>query len=210
MKKSKTKFGKFMNKFWDIVWRDNTPKGWIISIIFLFLIIKFVFFPLMNLVTGTALPLVIVESCSMYHDKNLVSNYDIWWEDHTIKYFELGITKEIFKEFKFRKGFTKGDILFVTGTKPEKINLGDVIIFESTYSSPIIHRVIEITKSEEKYTFSTIGDNNNGQLVIEKNIPEENIIGKAQARIGPYIGWIKLIFFEPLRAPSERGFCDEN
>jgi len=210
MKKSESKFKKFLNKFWNIVWKDNSPKGWIISIVFLFIIIKFIFFPLMNLITGTALPLVIVESCSMYHDKNIFSDQDNWWEEHDLKYLRLGITKEIFKDFKFTKGFTKGDILFVTGIKPEKVEIGDVIIFESTYSAPIIHRVVNIKEQEGEYSFSTIGDNNNGQLAVEKSIPEDKIIGKAQARIGPYIGWIKLIFFEPLRPHSERGFCEEN
>jgi len=210
MKDTPGKFKKIIKRFWNIVWRDNSPKGWIISILFLFIVIKLIFFPVLNLITGTTLPLVIVESCSMYHEKNIFSNYDLWWEDHDTKYFRLGITKELFREFNFNKGFTKGDILFVTGVKSEKIEIGDVIIFESDYSSPIIHRVISIAKSEDSYTFSTIGDNNNGQLTIEKSIPEEKIIGKARARIGPYLGWVKLIFFEPLRPSSEKGFCKEN
>jgi hypothetical protein len=208
--KSKNKLKKFLNKFWQIVWKDNSPKGWIISIIFLFIIIRFVFFPLLNLITGTTLPLVIVESCSMYHDKNIFSDYNLWWTNHDSKYSQLSITQENFKQFDFHKGFTKGDILFVTGVKPEKVEIGDVIIFTSSYSSPIIHRVIKITEENGKYFFSTIGDNNNGQLSIEKNIPQEAIIGKANLRIAPYLGWIKLIFFESLKPVSERGVCEEN
>jgi len=210
MKKEKKTFKKFWEKFWNIVWKDNSFKGWVISILFLFILIKLIFFPLMNLITGTALPLVIVESCSMYHEGNLFSDYDQWWINHESKYSQLEITKQEFENFKMNNGFTKGDILFVTGIRPEKIKIGDIIIFESDYSSPIIHRVIKIKEIDGQFYYETIGDNNNGQLSLEKNIPEKNVIGKAQSRIAPYLGWIKLIFFEPLKPLSERGTCEEN
>ena len=78
------KFKNFWKKFWFIVWKDNSLKGWIISILFLFIVIKFIFFPLLNLVTGTTLPLAIVESCSMHHKGNIFSNFDNWWERHDV------------------------------------------------------------------------------------------------------------------------------
>lgn len=209
-KKPKNKFRKFWDKFWFIVWKDNSLKGWIISIIFLFIVIKFIFFPLLEIATGTALPLVIVESCSMYHDGNMLSDYDEWWENHETKYDEVGISKEQFENFNFKRGFTKGDILFAVGKKPDKIDVGDVIIFNANYRNPIIHRVIEIRETNEGRVFSTIGDNNNGQLAIETHIKEEQIMGKATVRLIPYLGWAKLSFFEPQRPKSERGFCNEN
>ena len=55
MKNFKKRFKKFWKKFWFIVWKDDSLKGWIISIIFLFVVIKFIFFPLLNLATGTTL-----------------------------------------------------------------------------------------------------------------------------------------------------------
>lgn len=208
MKKEAIK--KFLNQFWFIVWRDNSFKGWIISLIFLFIVIKLIFFPLLSLATGTSLPLVIVESCSMYHEGNLLSDNEEWWERHDMKYFQLKIAESIWKTFPFQKGFNKGDILFITGKKPEKIELGDVIIFNANYKHPVIHRVISITQKNEKYYFATIGDNNNGQIQFEKEISEDQIIGKAQANIAPFVGWGKLIFFEKMRYPEERGFCHEN
>ena len=63
----KGKFKRFLKKSWQIIWKDDSLKGWIISLIFIFVVIKFIFFPLLNLATGTSLPLAIVESCSMYH-----------------------------------------------------------------------------------------------------------------------------------------------
>ncbi|MBN2893487.1 MAG: signal peptidase I [Bacteroidales bacterium] len=210
IKKDDSKFKKFLKKFWFIVWKDDSLKGWITSLAFLFVIIKFVFFPLMSLATGTQLPLVIVESCSMYHDNNLLSNFDDWWQNHDMKYFKLKISEKDWTNFPFQKGFNKGDILFITGAEPKKIEIGDVIIFNANYRNPIIHRVINITQENGKYYFSTIGDNNNGQIEFEKKISETQILGKAQANIAPFLGWGKLIFFEALRNPQERGFCEEN
>ncbi len=208
MKKEEVK--KFWKKFWFIVWKDNSFKGWVISILFLFIVIKFIFFPLLNLATGTTLPLAIVESCSMYHKGNIFSSFDNWWERHEDKYEKLKIDVSEFQKFNFRRGFSKGDILFAVRTKPEKLEIGDVIIFEGGQRNPIIHRIIDIKKENGEYIFSTIGDNNNGQLSFEEDINDDEIIGRAVFRVVPYLGWVKLIFFEGSRSVSERGFCSEN
>ena len=204
------KLKKFWKKFWFILWKDDSLKGWVLSIIFLFIFIKFIFFPILSLVTGTALPLAIVESCSMYHEGNILSNYDSWWQEHETKYMKYEIEKEEFKDFKFRKGFNKGDILFIIKARPEKLKIGDIIIFNSGQKNPIIHRIIKIENQNEGYIFSTIGDNNNGQLSFEKGITKEQLVGKAIFKISPYIGWGKLIFFESSKPASERGLCKEN
>jgi len=199
-----------IKKFWHLLWKDESWKGWLFSIVFLFVFIKFIFFPILSLITGTSLPLAIVESCSMYHKGNLFSNYDSWWGNHEEKYTDFGITKEDFSNFKFPNGFNKGDILFIAGVRPENIKIGDVIIFSANYQNPLIHRIIDIKKQGEEYFFSTIGDNNNGQLEVEKNIHESQIVGKANFKIAPYIGWVKLVFFEPSKPSYQRGFCSEN
>lgn len=208
MKKEDIK--EFLKKFWFIVWKDDSLKGWIISIIFLFIVIKFIFFPALNLVTGSSLPLAIVESCSMYHQGNIFSDFDNWWERHESKYSNLEIDKLDFREFKLKRGFNKGDILFIVGKKPEKLEVGDIIVFNAEQKNPVIHRIINIEYENEEYTFSTFGDNNNGQLSFEKSITSEEIVGKAVFRVVPYLGWGKLIFFEGKRPASERGFCEEN
>lgn len=200
----------FWKNFWFVFWKEDTFKGWIISIIFLLILIKGLFFPILELTTGTELPLVIVESCSMYHKGNLASNSNNWWDNHESKYQNFNILKQDFNEFSLKKGFTKGDILFITRAKPKKLQVGDIIIFSANYQYPIIHRIIEIDSTNQELIFSTIGDNNNGQLQIEKNISEDQILGKASVKLIPYAGWIKLIFFEKLRPSSERGFCHEN
>jgi len=204
------KLKEYWGKFWFLLWKDNSWKGWLFSIVFLFIFIKFIFFPGLSLITGTQLPLAIVESCSMYHDGNILGSYDAWGSRHESKYEDFNINKEQFQNFIFKKGFNKGDILFIVGVKPENIKIGDVIIFNGGTANPIIHRVIEIKQENGGYYFSTIGDNNNGQLSIEKDVPQTKIVGKAVFKLAPYIGWGKLIFFEPSKPSSERGFCNEN
>jgi hypothetical protein len=205
-------FKNFWKRFWFLIWKDDSLKGWIISIVVMFVFIKFIFFPVLGLVTGTSLPLAIVESCSMYHQGNLFSDFDDWWQRHEEKYTNLGMNKAQFKEFIFKNGFNKGDILFIIGEDPKNINVGNVIIFDAGKNNPLIHRVIEKKFEPEtgEYIFSTIGDNNNGQLPVETSIHENQIIGKAVFKLAPYVGWAKLIFFEPSRSPSEKGCCKEN
>ena len=196
-----SKFKKFLKKFWEIVWKDDSFKGWLISLIFIFIVIKFIFFPILNLATGTTLPLAIVESCSMYHSGNIFSNFDNWWERHELKYSNFNIDKTEFQDFTLKRGFSKGDIIFIIRAKPEKLKVGDIIIFNSNQKNPIIHRVIKITEENGKYIFSTIGDNNNGQLSVETNISEDQLVGKAVMNIFPSVGWAKLVFYEHTRAP---------
>ena len=98
----------------------------------------------------------------------------------------------------------------MTGIKPENVQEGDIIIFDAGGGTPIIHRVVNLTLENGEYYFSTIGDNNNGQLAVETRINENQIVGKPRANILPYLGWIKLIFFEGTKSPQQRGFCSEN
>ena len=205
--KSRNKIKDLWKKFWFLLWKDDSLKGWIFSIIIIFVFIKFIFFPSLSFLTGTSLPLAIVESCSMYHQGNLFSNYDEWFDSHSTKYSKFEIEKQEFKNFIFKNGFNKGDVLFIVGTNTEKLKVGDVVIFNAGTNNPVIHRIIEIENQNGNFVFSTIGDNNNGQLNFEKNIPEDRIIGKAVFKILPYVGWIKLAFFEGSKSSSERGFC---
>ncbi|MAG10903.1 signal peptidase I [Candidatus Pacearchaeota archaeon] len=210
MKITKKELREYWGKFWYLLWEDNSWKGWVFSIVFLFLFIKLIFFPGLSLVTGTSLPLAIVESCSMYHDGNLFSDYDSWWDKHDKKYETFDLEKEIFETFIFNNGFNKGDILFIVGINPRKLEVGDVIIFNGEQKNPIIHRVVGIEEQDGKRIFSTIGDNSNHQLITEKEISGDRLIGRAVFKVAPYVGWGKLIFFEASRPPTERGLCSEN
>ncbi len=205
--KEKGKTKKLFKKFWWLLWKDDSFKGWIFSVVFLFLFIKFIFFPFLILLTGTSMPLAIVESCSMIHEGNFFSDYNEWWQKHESEYLQYGIEKEEFENFPLIKGFNKGDILFVVRGNPKKLEVGDVIIFKANQRNPVIHRIVEIKEKDGEKIFSTLGDNNPGQINFEKEIKEDQIIGKASFRLLPYAGWIKLVFYDWKKPYSERGLC---
>ncbi|MEM3074783.1 MAG: signal peptidase I [Candidatus Pacearchaeota archaeon] len=197
MKKKDNNILDFIKKAWDYLWNGESFLSWILFLIFVFIFIKFIFFPVLSFIFGSSLPIVIVESCSMYHDKN----FNEWWDENGDWYEKNGIKKSDFENFPLRDGFNKGDIFFVSGIKKE-LKTGEVIIFSSGNSKrPIIHRIVGLNP------LNTKGDNNPDQIPFEKDINKKDIIGKAVNLRIPFIGWIKLIFFEPLKYENERGFC---
>jgi hypothetical protein len=144
----------------------------------------------------------------MYHE----SSFETWWNDHSSWYETHGIKKNEFQEFPFRNGLNKGDIVVVWGHSG--YNPGDIIIFEpnpgSSAPHPIIHRVVAEnpyqTKGDHNFAQLVGGNPANSQNIDETNISKDQIIGKGVFRI-PYLGWVKLIFFEPFRNNGDRGLC---
>ena len=195
-----------LKRFWNFIWNGESFLSWITFLVIIFIFIKFIFFPSISYIMGTSLPIVIVESCSMYHG----SDFDDWWNSNGNWYKDKGIEKDAFQSYTLINGFSKGDIFIVRGIKEENVKIGDVIIFAGGDSRrPIIHRVVN------KEPIQTKGDNNKGQFTLSNNnagineldIKGEQIIGKATFIKIPFIGWLKLIFYEPLRPENERGFC---
>lgn len=187
--------GELLKKIW-IFLKEDTWQSWIVSLVLVIVGIKFVFFPLLSFATGTPLPMVVVESCSMYHE----ASFDEWWNKNSAWYETKEITESKFKSYPLRGGLNKGDIVFVWGYSEYK--MGDIIIFNAGTRYPLIHRIVTL------HPTSTKGDHNADQLPndLENNIQEDQIIGKAVARI-PLIGWVKLIFFEFAKPQEQRGFC---
>ncbi len=194
-----------IKKFWNYL-KEDSWHSWLVSLILILIFIRFVFFPTLSFITASPLPLVVVESCSMYHESDLKA----WWTKNAAWYKTNDISEGEFITFPLRNGFTKGDIIAVWGRSPYKV--GDVIVFTANPDAkarhPIIHRIIT------RDPIATKGDNNaqqltrtnNNQNIDETNISEERIMGKAVFRI-PLLGWLKLIFFEPFREDAQRGFC---
>ncbi|MBS3065858.1 hypothetical protein J4229_02310 [Candidatus Pacearchaeota archaeon] len=180
-------------KIWEYLKKD-TWDSWLVSLILVFVFIKLIFFPLLSLVTGSSLPLVVVESCSMYHE----TNFDDWWFKNSAWYEQRGISKSDFEGYPFKDGLNKGDILLLISK--DKYKRGDIIVYPSSTAHPIIHRIV----TENPIT--TKGDHNPQQYSFDVNVPQNNIIGKTALKV-PLFGWVKLIFFEPFRPKEERGFC---
>lgn len=181
-------------RFWNFLKEDSWPS-FLVSLVIALVVIKFIIFPVLTLLTGTALPLVIVESCSMHHSANL----ETIMENKIYSDYDLSFNQSA--DWKFQSGFNKGDIMIVVG--PKNIKVGDVIIFSAGQSNPIIHRVISV---DSKGRYTTKGDNNLGLLVFEKEISPEQVIGKAVFRL-PAVGWVKLIFFDWRKPAGQRGLC---
>jgi signal peptidase I len=191
-----------VRQVWDWLWHSDSVWSWLVALALAFISVKFIFFPALSFLLGTGLPLVVVESASMEHPSSLTGglvggitggvivdegDFDQWWEEKGEWYEQNGITKEQAQEWSLRTGFDKGDIMVVYGRS--NLEVGDVIIFEANTEHPIIHRIVSI----EGGVLETKGDNNDGQLVAEKNISEDALIGKAVFRI-PKLGWLKLAF----------------
>jgi hypothetical protein len=194
MKKELIKSKETIKKVFSFL-KEDSWSSFFVNLLLAFVIIKFIFFPLIAFITGSSMPLVIVESCSMYHPTNLEGVLN----NHV--YSQFNISYQEAESWNFKKGLSKGDIIIVV--KPKNIKIGDVIIFNGGTNHPIIHRVISLDP------LATKGDNektNPEQLSLEKNIKENQLIGKALFRI-PYLGWIKLVFFELMKTPNSRGFC---
>lgn len=194
-----------IKRFWAFL-KEDTWQSWLVSLILIIIIIRFIFFPLLSFATGTALPLVVVESCSMYHE----TDFSDWWAKNAAYYEAKNISKEDFAKYSLANGMNKGDVIFVLGDKtPEK---GDIIIFApnqgSTARNPIIHRIITNNPLGTKgdHNIDQLRPGNNPGAIDETSIQQQQIIGKAVFKV-PYIGWIKLFFYEILGKSAQPGFC---
>ena len=195
-----------VKKFFEKVWAFLHEDSWsslVVTLVLAVVVIKFVFFPGLSLVTGTSLPLVIVESCSMHHQEN---GFEGIFESGV--YGDYGVGLDDTGNWIFQNGFSKGDVVFVVGAKD--VEVGDVIVFEGGERYPLIHRVVESPRDDSGEPagddYTTKGDNNPVVYGFDKDIEEGQFVGKALFKV-PFIGWIKLIFFEPGRSNGNKGFC---
>jgi len=187
-----------IKKIWNWIWNSDSIWSWLVALILIFLIIKFIFFPTLSLIFGTSLPLAGVESSSMDHhslkyctkydsnmncieqssdyeicgkkfDKKTSFNFDEYWDICGGWYVDnKQITKPVFEKFSMKNGFRKGDIIIVWGRFTPKI--GDIIIFKPNQGSTRPTPIIHrIIEINEDGTYQTKGDHNEAQLT--KNLP---------------------------------------
>jgi hypothetical protein len=190
----------YFKKFWDFLKKD-TWTSLILTLAIAFILIKFLFFPGLSFLMGTNLPIVIVESCSMYHFEN---GFEKIFAENAL-YDDKSIDLEDTDSWDFQNGLSKGDVIFVVGAR--NIEVGDVIIFngDTIHPYPLIHRVIRAEK-----TYGTKGDNyktNSHQLNSERVINDGDVVGRALFKL-PAIGWVKLIFFEGSKNNKDKGPCN--
>ena len=193
----------FLKQFWHFLWYDDSILSWVLNIVVAFLLIKFIIYPGLGFIFGTSFPIVAVVSGSMEHD----GSFDAWWNSPALCpdecaqrqfYEKFGINEEKFKEYDFPNGFNTGDIMVLVGTPPKYLEQGEIVVFFSAKGEPIIHRIVDKKEQNSEYFFQTKGDHNSHSIstlgLNEVHFHEETIIGKAVLRI-PYLGWIKIVFF---------------
>ena len=132
-----------IKKFWDWTWNSNSFYSYISAFILGFIIIKFVFFPIIATALNNDFPIVAIVTPSMEHkttfgvtcgksyDNPKKIDFDTWFKicgDHYIKYYN--ISKEDFEDFKFKNGLYVGDVLILNGwINKANIEVGDTIVF---------------------------------------------------------------------------------
>ena len=180
---------RWLRKAWWFIWEDDSLLSWVVNVILAFVLIKFVVYPGLGFMLATTHPIVAVVSGSMEHD----GGFERWWGTQESWYVQRGITKDMFKGFPLSHGFNRGDIMVLHGK--ETVEVGDVIVFQSTLPDPIIHRVI--AKGDEYY--QTKGDHNPDMNPNEQKILPEQLIGYQKYGKGsvavlriPFLGYLKI------------------
>lgn len=186
------KLKKVLKKTWHFIWHDDSIWSWIVNIILALVLVKFIIYPGLGLILATQFPIVAVVSGSMEHNGN---DFDDWWESQSAWYIKNQITEEEFREFPSHNGFNKGDIMVLRGIEPEKLEIGQILVFQGTSRDPIIHRVVDKRIENNKYMFTTKGDNNPAPYpaIGETSITEDKLLGRVIFRV-PLLGWIKIAF----------------
>lgn len=184
-------------KVWDFLWNSNSIWSWIADFAIIFLMVRFILYPLLGLMLSTSLPLVVVESGSMEHH----GSFEDWWGKFGDWYTQRNFTREDIRSWDFPDGFNTGDIIITKGLEQySDYKIGDVIIYAiPKQSTPIIHRIV--SKNLNFSSFETKGDNNNNpaQGPFEIKVKYEQVKSKALYRI-PYLGWVKMVFVKAFEA----------
>ncbi|MFO7872475.1 MAG: signal peptidase I [Candidatus Undinarchaeales archaeon] len=131
----------------------------------------------------TDYPAVSVITTSMEHD-NPEETYVSWM-------LQRNYTRQDLKEFSFPSGLRRGDMVIVVGNNFGSIEPGDVIVYNTDSTEPIIHRVV----SRNETVLYTKGDNNRymdqNNNAIAPPINEEYYQGKAVFHM-PILGYVKV------------------
>ena len=172
-------------KIWHFLWKDESIASYAVFVVLAFVILRFVFFPVVLFTTGYS-DIAAVVSSSMEHNQLTEHTFYSWLDFH-------GYNRTEVAEWPYLDGLNVGDVIAVKHVPPDEITVGDVILFY-TPRGQVIHRVISIEHRGGVYYYTTKGDANPASNEsIEKDIPYQNVKGKLVARI-PYLGWPKVIF----------------
>ena len=105
----------------------------------------------------------------------------VYFTSGYFRYYALAIASG-----SMHPAINKGDVVIVEKYEDnyERLKVDDVIAYEHS-GVVVVHRIINIVKTDGKYYFYTKGDNNNGE--DNYSVEQEMIIGKVTVRL-PYVG----------------------
>ena len=180
---SNLKLRKLFWKTWNFIVHEDSLASFAVDAILIVIIGKFILFPIIAAVMGSAFPVVAVVSGSMDHQD---MSFESWWATNQAYYSEYNIDGVEFEGFYLNNGFEKGDVLVIQGVSEAELEVGDIIVYSvQGRKDPIIHRIIALDPIQTK------GDANAGQISFERSISQGQIHGKAVTLV-PYIGWVKV------------------
>jgi len=205
---------KYLKDLREYILHGDDLGSYVLNFVVAFIFIKYIFFPSLGFALNNDFPVVAIVSGSMEHkivnneicgnpivdqsSKNLDLNS--WWNTCSKYYItNFNLSLNDFNNFDYNNGLNIGDVMILYGSKPQNINLGEVLVFIPQdrrffeQKGPVIHRVVKKwVDVNGKYHFQTKGDHN-GQSFnnFENDIIEDNVIGVAVVRV-PYIGYAKL------------------
>lgn len=198
-------------RVWHFFWKDDSIWSWIANLVVAFLVIYYIVYPLLGIILGTSYPIVAVISESMDHGprKGVICgqhldpfhhSFDNYWDVCGEWYEENDISKEQFREFPFKNGFYKGDVIILWRANANNLEVGDVLVFKGSKYQPIIHRVVKVWQEEGNNYYQTKGDHNRDLLIdgSESMIGEERVFGQGLFRV-PYLGWLKILFVDAVK-----------
>ncbi len=206
-------------RIWHFLWEEDSAWSWIANIVIAFLVIRFIFYPVLGLALGTTYPIVAVVSESMEHGlhqgvlcgesfRDWKDSFNNYWDACGGWYEERSISQAQFQRFPFPNGFDKGDVIILWRSNEKNTEVGDILVFRGNRPQPVIHRVVRVWEENDENDedrnntyYQTKGDHNRNSIegdFGETKIGKERIIGKGIVRI-PYLGWIKILFVEAVR-----------
>lgn len=197
---------------WKFFWEEDSAWSWIANLIVAFLVIRFIVYPFLGLILGTSYPIVAVISESMEHGTkdNLIcgqnvpefkESFENYWKYCGAWYESNNISKAKFQQFPFQDGFRKGDVIILWRANKNNLDLGDVLIFQSSKPQPLIHRAVKIWEEDGNTYYQTKGDHNSKSIsgsLGEEKISSSRIYGQGLLRI-PYLGWVKILFVDAVK-----------
>lgn len=91
----------------------------------------------------------------------------------------------------------RGDLVVVRSVDPATLQVGDIVIYNATrfgYTTPIVHRIIEIIDISGNLIFRTKGDNN--PVPDNWDLTESDILAKVIGSVR-YLGFVTLLLISP-------------